>query len=78
MDQVSAILQWSYGITGEVAMPGGGVQLFRAAPSAGALYPAEMYLGVVAVQGLEGGIYHYQVPVTSLALLAVVIPGLSL
>jgi SagB-type dehydrogenase family enzyme len=69
LSQVSAILQWSYGITGEVGMPGGGVQHFRAAPSAGALYPAEMYLGIRAVQGLEAGIYHYEVPVTSLALL---------
>jgi SagB-type dehydrogenase family enzyme len=69
LTQVSTILQWSYGITGEAGMPGGGVQRFRAAPSAGALYPAEIYLGVRAVQGLENGIYHYEVPVTSLALL---------
>lgn len=70
LSQVSAILQWSYGITGEVGVPGGGVQRFRAAPSAGALYPAEIYLGVRAVQGLEEGIYHYEVPVASLALLS--------
>jgi SagB-type dehydrogenase family enzyme len=69
LSEVSTILQWSYGITGEVGAPGGGVQRFRAAPSAGALYPAEMYLGVRAVQGLEGGIYHYEVPVPALALL---------
>lgn len=69
LSQVSAILQWGYGITGEAGIPGGGVQRFRAAPSAGALYPAEIYLGVRAVQGLVGGIYHYEVPVVSLALL---------
>ena len=69
LSQVSAILQWSYGITGYAGMPGGGVQRFRAVPSAGALYPAEIYLGIRAVEGLEGGIYHYEVPVNSLALL---------
>jgi SagB-type dehydrogenase family enzyme len=39
-------------------------------PSAGALYPAEIYLGVRAVRGLEAGIYHYEVPENSLALLS--------
>jgi SagB-type dehydrogenase family enzyme len=33
------------------------------------LYPAEIYLGVRAVRGLEAGIYHYEVPDSSLALL---------
>jgi SagB-type dehydrogenase family enzyme len=70
LTEVSAIMQWSYGISGEVGIPGGGVQRFRAVPSAGALYPAEIYLGVRAVRGLDAGIYHYDVPDTSLALLS--------
>jgi SagB-type dehydrogenase family enzyme len=70
LSEVSAILQWGYGITGEVRIPGGGVQSFRAAPSAGALYPAEIYLGVRTVRGLDAGIYHYEVPEHSLALLS--------
>jgi SagB-type dehydrogenase family enzyme len=69
LTELSAIMQWSYGISGEVGIAGGGVQHFRAVPSAGALYPAEIYLGVRAVRGLEAGIYHYEVPETSLALL---------
>lgn len=67
--ELSAILRWSYGVTGELDIVGGGRQPVRAAPSAGALYPAEIYLAVRAVRGLEAGLYHYEVPDHALALL---------
>lgn len=70
LDELSTVLRWSYGVTGETRMAGGGVQRFRAAPSAGALYPAELYLGVRTVTGLDPGIYHYEVESHALALLS--------
>jgi len=42
---------------------------FRAAPSAGALYPIELYAVVHDVAGLESGIYHYAVQEHGLELL---------
>jgi len=43
-------------------LQGGIKQNLRSAPSAGGLYPAEIYLAVRKVIGLESGIYHYNVP----------------
>ena len=50
--QVSQILWAAQGITEEGVFK-------RAAPSAGALYPLEIYLVVGNVEGLEPGVYHY-------------------
>ena len=33
----------------------------RTAPSAGALYPTEIYAALTAVQGLEDGLYHFSI-----------------
>ncbi|MDI6704353.1 MAG: SagB/ThcOx family dehydrogenase, partial [bacterium] len=54
--ELSQLLFASQGITGYY-----GNQPLRAAPSAGALYPFEIYLIVNQVEGIDRGIYHYSV-----------------
>lgn len=60
--QLSQLVWACQGVTGRA-----GVHLFRAAPSAGALYPVETYLLIQRVTEIEPGIYHYMVPSHSLA-----------
>ena len=59
VDQLSQILWAAYGITepipGQPALRGG----LRTSPSAGALYPLEIYVVVGNVQGIERGVYRY-------------------
>lgn len=59
LEQVSQILWAAYGITDERSAPSylrGGL---RTAPSAGGLYPLEIYLVAGKVFGLSSGIYKY-------------------
>jgi SagB-type dehydrogenase family enzyme len=55
-DQLSQLLWATQGITG-----GRRGHAFRAAPSAGACYPIDTYLVVNRVQGLQPGLYRYDV-----------------
>jgi SagB-type dehydrogenase family enzyme len=62
LKQLSRLLFFGNGITGRLdASEHGIVQPVRAAPSAGALYPVELYVAVEAVEGLVSGLYHYAV-----------------
>ena len=59
------LLLWSaQGITG------GDGWSFRTAPSAGALYPVETYLCAARVEGIEPGVWHWELPEQRLALVA--------
>ncbi|MFQ6058385.1 MAG: SagB/ThcOx family dehydrogenase [Anaerolineae bacterium] len=56
LEELSRLLHYTDGITAERW----GLKL-RAAPSAGALYPIEIYPVIHRVEGLEPGLYHYAV-----------------
>jgi len=57
--RIATLLRSSYGVTGRIKLSHGGEQSFRAAPSAGALYPLDIYPVVLAADVLAAGIYHY-------------------
>lgn len=58
--QLSAALRIGYGITLTRQLKGQTFS-YRSVPSAGALYPAEIYLAAFGVRGLSPGLYHYQI-----------------
>lgn len=63
LKEVSQLLWAAQGITHSEGM--------RAAPSAGALYPLELYLVAGNVTGLEPGVYHYSATEHQLQLTAI-------
>lgn len=56
LEHLAFMLWASQGITGQA-----GSYLFRATPSAGALYPVETYISVHSIEGLAAGLYHFDV-----------------
>jgi len=61
--ELLALLLWAaQGITQMGSWPR------RTAPSAGALYPVETYVGAARVEGLRPGVYHWELPEERLAL----------
>jgi SagB-type dehydrogenase family enzyme len=58
---LAAVLAGTYGIARHSLLPGGQLLLLRTVPSAGALYPLEIYVATQAVMGLGVGLYHYNV-----------------
>jgi SagB-type dehydrogenase family enzyme len=69
-DALAALLHAGYGVTGWLEGDEGQPDLrVRAVPSAGALYPLEVYAAVLRVGGLEPGLYHFDPPRSCLELL---------
>jgi SagB-type dehydrogenase family enzyme len=58
LQTLTALLRAAYGETFDNA-DGVFPRSFRTVPSAGALYPLEIYVHSVHVQGLDAGLYHY-------------------
>ena len=61
LNNLSNIIFNAYGITGKITLNFGIEEPLRAVPSGGALYPLELYVASHKVEGLEPGIYHYNV-----------------
>jgi len=57
---LSLILQLTYSLTAQTRHEGGDFY-FRSVASAGALYPAEMYVAAHAMNGLDDGLYHFAI-----------------
>ena len=64
--RLSRLLFCSYGLTARVPTVTGEAFYLRSAPSAGGLYPAELYLISAGTPLLSAGIYNYQVKTHSL------------
>ncbi|MEA5462436.1 SagB/ThcOx family dehydrogenase [Leptothoe sp. PORK10 BA2] len=64
--RLSQFLFHSYGLTAKFTSAAGETVYLRSAPSAGALYPAEVYLISRGTSQLPAGLYNYQVKTHSL------------
>jgi SagB-type dehydrogenase family enzyme len=57
--EIARVLFFSAGVTRRAWMAGGRPIFFRAAASAGALYPVEVYVVCGDLSGLPAGVYHF-------------------
>ena len=60
IEDVSRILLLTYSFTAK-ALQGGTAFYYRSVASAGALYPAEIYVATTAISGLDDGLYHFNI-----------------
>ena len=66
LEHASALLASGYGAIAPLRFGGQTPFLRRTVPSAGGLFPLELYLFTQRVQGLDDGLYHYDVVAHSL------------
>jgi SagB-type dehydrogenase family enzyme len=69
LEQVSRILNLTWGIKGYLQWPGLGRLLLKTSPSGGSRHPLEVYVFALRVAGLPRGIYHYRADGNALELL---------
>jgi len=58
---ISRLLYFTNGVTGVLQYPSGQTLSLRAAPTAGGLYPTEVYCATQGLSTLDDGIYNFQV-----------------
>lgn len=68
IEELSRILLLTYSITAKVGHTGEDFY-YRSSPSAGALYPIEIYLACNGIYGLKNGLYHFSIAHHALYLL---------
>ncbi len=68
LPELEEFLQLSAGISARKVYPGG-EYFFRVNPSAGALYPCELYVQARNIHGLDDGIFHFEPESRALRLL---------
>ena len=68
-EQLSSLLHHTNGITGAQKLPGNLELKLRSTPSAGGLYPIEMYLFVNRVTEIHSGLHHFDPHQNELVLL---------
>jgi len=59
LDLMAEVIGGAFGLTQSLPLPTGIVMQTRAAPSAGGLYPLELYVICSDITGLRDGAYHY-------------------
>jgi SagB-type dehydrogenase family enzyme len=65
LEQLSHVFDLAYSLTAR-SLHAGGEFFYRSVPSAGALYPCELYVAARSIPGLEDGLYHYAIGQRSL------------
>jgi SagB-type dehydrogenase family enzyme len=68
MEDFSMILRLTYSLTAKTRQAGGNFY-YRSVASAGALYPAEIYVATQGISNLDNGLYHFSIAHHSLSLL---------
>ncbi|MBW8889927.1 MAG: SagB/ThcOx family dehydrogenase [Fibrobacteres bacterium] len=59
LENIARLLFFTLGLTARLTDQSGSDHFLRAAPSAGGLYPTEIYVAARGQKGLADGIYHY-------------------
>jgi SagB-type dehydrogenase family enzyme len=58
-EELAGLLRWGAGVIRTRQVPGGDTYYFRTYPSAGALYPVEVYVACAELPDLAAGLYHF-------------------